>query len=77
MDHVQRVGSEIWSVLYSAIASTAFDGLAGDIVSVNVFGQTVVVLNRLEDAVALFEKRSVNYSGRPPLVVAGEMIGWN
>ena len=53
------------------------DGLAGDIVSVNVLGQRIVILNRLEDAIALFEKRSANYSDRPPLLVAGQMIGWN
>ena len=34
-------------------------------------------MNRLEDAIALFEKRSANYSDRPMLVVAGEMVGWS
>jgi hypothetical protein len=38
---------------------------AGDIISINTMGQTVVVLNSLEIAKDLLEKRGTIYSDRP------------
>ena len=46
-------------------------------VSLNVLGQPIIILNSLDIAVELFEKRSAKYSARPRMVVAGEMIGWD
>lgn len=43
---------------------------AGDIIYARSFGQHFVVLNRLDDAIELFEKRSGIYSDRPHLPMA-------
>lgn len=48
----------------------------GDIVSVNLLGQPMVILNSAEIASELLEKRSAIYSDRPTLVMSGEMVGW-
>ena len=39
--------------------------VAGGIVHINVLGNHIIILNRLEDAKELFEKRSQIYSDRP------------
>ena len=39
--------------------------LPGDILHLTVFGQHIVVLNSIESAVTLLEKRSDRYSDRP------------
>ncbi|KAJ3552901.1 hypothetical protein NM688_g3906 [Phlebia brevispora] len=49
----------------------------GDIVSISTFGQRVVILNSAQAAIDLLEKRGAKYAGRPYLVGAGEMIGWD
>ncbi|KAK2466588.1 hypothetical protein APHAL10511_001450 [Amanita phalloides] len=51
--------------------------LYGPISSVQALGKTVVVLNTLDVCKDLLMKRSVKYSDRPPLVLAGEMVGWD
>ncbi|KAG6848244.1 hypothetical protein H0H93_001985 [Arthromyces matolae] len=47
----------------------------GDVVYVEMLGQPIIVLNSVEAAVDLLEKRSVNYSDRPPFKVF-ELMGW-
>ncbi|KAK0222302.1 cytochrome P450 [Armillaria fumosa] len=49
----------------------------GDVCSLSVFGQSFIVLNSYRSAYALLDKRSVIYSERPNLVMAGELMGWN
>ncbi|KAJ3552902.1 hypothetical protein NM688_g3907 [Phlebia brevispora] len=49
----------------------------GDIVSVTMFGQRFVILNSAQAALDLLERRGAKYAGRPYLVAAGEMIGWD
>ncbi|VDC01387.1 unnamed protein product [Peniophora sp. CBMAI 1063] len=49
----------------------------GPIVSVNVLGQPIVILNTIEACVNLLDKRSGIYSGRPKLHFAGKMVGWD
>ncbi|PPQ98476.1 hypothetical protein CVT26_013877 [Gymnopilus dilepis] len=46
----------------------------GPIFSVNVAGQPVIVLNTFKVAADLLERRSNVYSGRPRLVMAGEIL---
>lgn len=45
----------------------------GDLVHLNVAGQHVMILNSLEVAQDLLNRRGANYSDRPRLVVAGEI----
>ncbi|PBK58991.1 cytochrome P450 [Armillaria solidipes] len=46
------------------------------IVSLNVFGQTIVILNSWKVTSELLEKRGSIYSDRPKPVWCGELIGW-
>ncbi|TDL20318.1 cytochrome P450 [Rickenella mellea] len=57
---------------YSALAKQY-----GDIVHVEVFGKHILILNSLEGAVDLCEKRSHIYSDRPRMPMVGEMMGWD
>ncbi|KAL5532092.1 hypothetical protein ACEPAF_5656 [Sanghuangporus sanghuang] len=50
--------------------------LYGPISSVTVFGQTIVILNDLQIAIDLLDKKSSIFSERPVLVFAGIMVGW-
>ncbi|KAF4954397.1 hypothetical protein FSARC_12140 [Fusarium sarcochroum] len=50
--------------------------LYGPISSVTVMGQTIVIINDVNLAFDLLDKRSVKHSSRPTQVFAGEMIGW-
>ncbi|OJT10545.1 O-methylsterigmatocystin oxidoreductase [Trametes pubescens] len=49
----------------------------GDIVSVTLLGQPMVILNSPKDAMAILEKKSAITSDRASLPVAGGMIGWS
>ncbi|KAF9268235.1 cytochrome P450 [Marasmius fiardii PR-910] len=48
----------------------------GDICSVTVLGQTIIILNSLKAAVGMLDKKSSIYSDRPVLQMGGEMVGW-
>ncbi|KAE9390448.1 cytochrome P450 [Gymnopus androsaceus JB14] len=47
-----------------------------DIIHVNVAGNPIIILNTLEAATELFERRSATYSSRPPLTMLNDLIGW-
>ncbi|KAF8607170.1 cytochrome P450 [Ceratobasidium sp. AG-I] len=49
----------------------------GNVVYAPVLGQDMIILNSREAAVELLEKRSVSYSDRPRVVMAGELMGWD
>lgn len=51
--------------------------LAGDLVSAKVVSQTMIIINSYETAVEMLEKKSLIYSDRPVLPMAGELGGWN
>ncbi|KAJ7125680.1 cytochrome P450 [Mycena crocata] len=48
----------------------------GDVVSIQVFGSRVVILNSLAAVTELLEKRSANYSDRPPMHMANDLMCW-
>ncbi|KAG5721459.1 O-methylsterigmatocystin oxidoreductase [Termitomyces sp. T112] len=48
----------------------------GDICSVTVLGQTIVILNSVKIAIEILEKKGSIYSDRPVLQMAGNLIGW-
>ncbi|KAH8830592.1 cytochrome P450 [Flagelloscypha sp. PMI_526] len=48
----------------------------GDICSVTILGQTLILLNSYDAATELLEKRSMYNSDRPEPVFAGDLIGW-
>ncbi|KLO17020.1 cytochrome P450 [Schizopora paradoxa] len=51
--------------------------LYGPISSVTIFGQHIVILNDLQLAVDLFDRKSSVFSDRPELVFCGQMCGWD
>ncbi|KAK7438570.1 hypothetical protein VKT23_017905 [Stygiomarasmius scandens] len=50
--------------------------LYGPISSVNVFGQTIVVVNDADLAKDMLDKHSAIYSDRPSIPMGGELVGW-
>ncbi|KIY43458.1 cytochrome P450 [Fistulina hepatica ATCC 64428] len=48
----------------------------GDICSVKIPGQVFIILNSIEAAVDLLDKRSNIYSDRPTIPMGGEICGW-
>jgi hypothetical protein len=50
--------------------------LYGPISSISVFGQTIIIINDVQVATEILEKRSSLNSSRPRLVFANEMVGF-
>ncbi|TFK49671.1 cytochrome P450 [Heliocybe sulcata] len=48
----------------------------GDLISLQVLGQTMVVVNSPKITFDMLEKKSAIYSDRPTLTMADEMVGW-
>ncbi|KAF9479694.1 cytochrome P450 [Pholiota conissans] len=48
----------------------------GPIFSFKVFGSTTIVINSFKVATELIEKRSTNYSDRPRMIMADELMEW-
>lgn len=51
--------------------------LYGDVIHVKTLGQSTVILNSAQAATELLEKRSSNYSDRPIMVMADELMKWD
>ncbi|KAJ7704761.1 cytochrome P450 [Mycena rosella] len=49
----------------------------GDISSLTMFGQTMVIVNSLKVAEDLLDTRGTNFSDRPVIPMGGELIGFN
>ncbi|KAF9055302.1 cytochrome P450 [Hymenopellis radicata] len=50
--------------------------LDSDIVHMDVFGKSIVILNSQKAVFDLFSKKGSLYSGRPSFVMANELMGW-
>ncbi|KAL4245440.1 cytochrome P450 family protein [Abortiporus biennis] len=48
----------------------------GDIMYAKLFQRDTIIINSLKVAKDLLEKRSTNYSDRPPLIFLNELLGW-
>lgn len=48
----------------------------GDISHAEVLGQHIVVLNNVNVAIEMLDKKSSSYSDRPVLPMGGELVGW-
>jgi hypothetical protein len=48
----------------------------GDICSVTVLGQPLIILNSAKIATDMLDKKSSIYSDRPTLQMGGELVGW-
>ncbi|KAF7371335.1 Cytochrome P450 [Mycena sanguinolenta] len=49
----------------------------GEILSLTILGQTMVIVNSLEIAEDLLETHGINFSDRPVMPMAGELMGFN
>ena len=56
-------------LLYSVL----FNACAGDVLHIHVFGHSLVILNSLQAARELLDKRSSIYSDRPRFVLMSEL----
>lgn len=61
--------------IYSVSVNTHCQMSIGDIISVTIFGRCFVVLNSIEGALDLLEKKGAIYSDRPYMPLAGELMG--
>ncbi|KAJ7499265.1 cytochrome P450 [Mycena latifolia] len=48
----------------------------GDICSVNILGQPLIIIGSAKVAIDLLDKRSAIYSDRPVCTMGGELVGW-
>ncbi|KAK0234240.1 cytochrome P450 [Armillaria fumosa] len=48
----------------------------GDIASVSILGQRIIIVNSAQVAIDMLDKKSSIFSDRPVLVMAGELVGW-
>jgi cytochrome P450 len=48
----------------------------GDLVSINVFGKTMIIVSSPQVAIEMLDKKSSIYSDRPILPMGGELVGW-
>jgi hypothetical protein len=48
--------------------------IAGDVMCLNVAGQPAIVLNSIKSAFDLLERRADNYSDRPRLIMAQDIL---
>ncbi|KDR68694.1 hypothetical protein GALMADRAFT_78276 [Galerina marginata CBS 339.88] len=62
---------------YAWLTYTEWQKKYGEIVHLNVFGHTTIILNSSKAATELLEKRSFNYSDRPRMVMANELVDWD
>ena len=53
-----------------------YGNIAGDIVSVSIFGQRMIILNSAQLAMDMLDKKSSIYSDRPIMQMGGELVGW-
>jgi hypothetical protein len=68
------VSSIVRQFLHSSLANCLYPG---GIVHVRALGQSIIVLNDVQHAVNMLDKRSSIYSDRPTLTMAGTLVGWD
>ncbi|KAF5360382.1 hypothetical protein D9756_005180 [Leucocoprinus leucothites] len=48
----------------------------GNLVSISVFGEKMIIVNSAAVAIDMLEKKGSNYSDRPIIQMGGELVGW-
>ncbi|THU90948.1 cytochrome P450 [Dendrothele bispora CBS 962.96] len=64
--------SKEWDIYHSWAAQ-----YNSDIIHVGVAGTSLIILDKVEAARELFDKRSLKYSSRPQLTMLTELMGWD
>ncbi|KAG6872170.1 hypothetical protein C0995_012445 [Termitomyces sp. Mi166 len=62
--HIRLIPQEGQDIFFHELGKTY-----GDVVQLKILGQSIIILNSVEAAVDLLDKRSANYSDRPTLPV--------
>ncbi|KAK7472246.1 hypothetical protein VKT23_000367 [Stygiomarasmius scandens] len=70
LQDLNKIDKPLW-LAYADWAKTF-----GDVFYLEVFGQPMVVLNSAKAVEDILEKRSANYSDRPPGYMINELMGW-
>ncbi|KAF7371339.1 Cytochrome P450 [Mycena sanguinolenta] len=68
---------EIWGAPLKLQTGILTNIRIGEISSLTVFGQTMIIVNSLEIAEDLLETHGANFSDRPVMPMAGELMGFN
>ncbi|TFY79433.1 hypothetical protein EWM64_g4581 [Hericium alpestre] len=70
--------SERWGRLHDLayINAHSNEKVAGDLIYMNLFGQPAIIVNDVDIAIAMLDKKSSIYSDRPVLVVGGQVVGF-
>jgi cytochrome P450 len=67
---------ELYGWYFDFVQTINLTGYQGDISSISMLGQTIVILNSVKIANELLDKKSSIYSDRPVLQMGGELVGW-
>jgi len=70
----QQFGKSFWKFTFTQITPSC--STVGDIVSVSIFGQRMIILNNVQQAMDMLDKKSSIYSDRPIIQMGGELVGW-
>ena len=62
---------------FPPISFTPLTAHLGDVVSITIFGQRMIILNTIQASVDLLEKKGAQYSDRPVLHMCGTLMGWD
>ena len=66
MEEIHGMGRVAWQATSIVLIYIAhMHRFVGEIISVNMLGRQMIILNSLEDAKELLQKRGYNYSDRP------------
>lgn len=78
MANICALGWNMGLVFLCLSAGHAINWLSslGDICSVTVLGQPLIILNSAKAVIDILEKKSAIYSDRPTLHMGGELVGW-
>lgn len=71
----QKWGTSSYMQRYSS-KNTQPTAWLGDITSVTIFGLSVIILNSVDLALDMLDKKSAIYSDRPVFQMGGELVGW-
>ncbi len=75
MANIREMERTLWCVSF-VIEYVSCNLAAGSLVSLNILGQRILIVNSAQVAVDLLEKRGSIYSDRPTSPMGGELVGW-
>lgn len=71
------MGKTLWLGTLHVVSIPSFNAtILGNIVSVNVRGQRIVIVNSVEVTIEMLDKKGCIYSDRPTVPMGGELVGW-